>query len=267
MRVLLILVAAATILSGCNFDVPLYVSDLRDVSNGSEASIWTPATLGLEVESCDEYEQFAEETPEFAAGVGTGLVSGLRTKGCVVNQHGHFIQAEAQVPIVTDATLWREMDSMFGVLATDHGGNISVTLLVDQHKQEVLWNRLEGEENPLPDASKVTITVILENDLRDLQTYVAESVFVEGLAFVEPRTIRTQETPDGGYHPIERSHIAPCDARRRTRRDPGNCAGIGRRARWRNFAPVSGDGRLYRPGYRGSARSAPTTGNCYRTSR
>ena len=128
----------------------------------------------------------------------------------MVNQHGHFIQAEAQVPIVTDSTLWREMDSMLGVLVTDHGGNIAVTLLVDQHKQEVLWNRLEGEENPLPDASKVTITVILENDLRDLQTYIAENVFVEGLAIVEPERfeLKRRQTADIVLSNVATSRLA-----------------------------------------------------------
>lgn len=186
MRALLIPVAAAIILSGCNFDMALYVSDLRDVADGTEASILTPVVLGLEVGSCDEYEEFAEEAPELAAGVTTGLVSGLRTKGCVRNELGHFLQAEAQVPIVADPRVWRETDSILGVLVKDHDGNIAVTLLVEQQKQEVLWDRLENEGGPLPDTSRVAIKLVLENDLRDLQTYVAESVFVDGLAIVEP---------------------------------------------------------------------------------
>ena len=186
MRVRLISAAAATMLSGCNFDLPLYVSDLRDVADRTETSLLTPATLGLEVESCDEYEQFAKEAPELAAGVTTGLVSGFRTRGCVRNQLGHFLQAEVQVPIVSDPAVWWRSNSMLGVMVKDHGDNISVTLLVDSYKREVLWNRLQREGGPLPDTSKVAIKVILENDLRDLQTYVADGVFVNGVAIAEP---------------------------------------------------------------------------------
>ena len=196
MRMLLITVAVATILSGCKSEMPLYVSDLQDLAAATETKILAAVTLSMELESCDGYDSIAEEVPEFAADTTTGVMSGFRTLGCMRNEFGYFVQAEAQIPIVTDPQLWRQMASGLAVLVGQHGGNIVVTLVADQHKKEVLRKRLNTEKTEsrptLDTPTEAEIYVILTNDVRSVQTYIVEDVFLDGLAITDPQRFELQ---------------------------------------------------------------------------
>ena len=184
MRFALVPIAAVVVLSGCNFDVApeVYVSDLKDVANGTEPSLLTPTTLTLTIPSCDRYDEYAAKLVKIA----TGMLPEFRPKGCEGKGFVDLLRAEAQIPIVADPRVWRESGSMFGFVAEEHSGNIAVTLLVDQDKQRVLSGRLDDEFHQSLDLSKSTIKVILNNDLRALHSYVVKGVFVDGLPFAEP---------------------------------------------------------------------------------
>ena len=184
MKNLLAVVAAATILSGCNFDVApeLYVSDLKDVASGKELSLLTPTTLVIEIPSCDKYDEYAERL----SGVAMGMLPEFRLKGCEDGGFSDLLRAEAQIPIVADPKVWSQTGSMFGLLVEGQDGKIVVTMLVDQNKQGVLSDRLDDEFHRTLDLSKSTIKVVLNNDLRAPQAYVVKGVFVDGLPIAEP---------------------------------------------------------------------------------
>ncbi|MCY4003804.1 MAG: TonB family protein [Rhodospirillales bacterium] len=184
MRILLVPIAAVAILSGCSFDVApeLYVSDLKDVADGTEPALLTPTTLTMTIPSCDRYDEFAARLVDIAI----GMLPEFRPKGCDGQGFGDLLRAEAQIPIVAVPKVWQETGSMFGFLAEPHGGNVIVTMLVDQNKQRVLSDRLDDELHQSLELSKSRIKVVLNNDLRAVHTYVVKGVFVDGLPIAEP---------------------------------------------------------------------------------
>ena len=184
MRITLAAILSTFLLSACNLGVSpdLYIGDLKAVANGFEPSVLTPATLVVEIPSCDDYEEYSKRVSDVAA----GMLMEFRPKGCQDEGFKDYLRADVLIPVIGNLETWPAFGSIFGFLVAREGRNVAVIALIDLTRQWVLAERVREEFNQKLDFSESTITFVLNNDLPAPQAYVAKGVFVDSQPVVEP---------------------------------------------------------------------------------
>ena len=179
----------AIVLAGCKLDMKTeaYVSDLRAVAGGT-TGITTLITLLIEIPSADECDKYSGQV----AGVMQGLMRDFSPKRCGQEGMNSYLLAEAQLPFVHSAEVWKQANSLFGVLTAVSAQDIAMTLLMDLQKYEMLNQRMRDEFGQAIDLPGSKLTMVLNNDEREPSEYRTQAVFVDDQPIIEAASFELQ---------------------------------------------------------------------------
>ena len=186
-RKIFLAICTLFLLSSCKFNVTtdLYVADVREVATNQISDINSVATLELEMLSEKQCSESVDEIVKLME----GLVLNVSPRGCVERGFNTYLLVDTDIPVVNSEAVWRQVDSMLGIMALASEGFVEVYVMNDVQKFEILSKRVRDEYFQSLEISESKIKIVLNNDRQD-ETIIARGIFLN-------------ENPVDGYKEFE----------------------------------------------------------------
>ncbi len=203
---IIIVAGAVMTVTGCNLSLTqqLYTSDLLDLADGEIVDVSAPMTMQIPIQNADE----CEEATTSMSLIVSGLLTDFFPRRCERVRMDNYLIADTQIPVTfvsgddRDKSIHSFATEVFNVVVTNYFGvryeslteegalppglpnvvdpGLAVYVVVNLDKIELLQTRLE-DEFPFQniDLSESTVSIELNNDVRNTMTFSVRHVFME----------------------------------------------------------------------------------------
>ena len=199
---------AVTTISGCKMSITpeLYLTDLRDVAVNSTEGVPVPTTLSFEIPSASQCEKYTAQITEL---MGSSF-PGFTTKGCKDKGMDSYLMANASLPLVHSEEAWKELESLFGIIAIAGEEEITVFMVLDLAEYTALSDRMESEFFQELKIESSTLEYIISNDSREAESFLISGSFLnaEPVVFTKEFTLERRQKVDVRLSDVRIAYLA-----------------------------------------------------------
>ncbi len=172
------MVLALAALAGCKLHIApeVYLSDLRVAAVDDESGLTTSTRISVQIPSSDECAKYRTEISK----VVHGMFPEYAIAGCRSEGFESFLDIDAMIPLVNTKMEWDDSRALLGILSLQDNGDISVGMLLNTHRYDVLSKRMKDEFFQDLDLTDSRIRLIVNNDARRTKHFIVEGVFLNG---------------------------------------------------------------------------------------
>ena len=199
---------AMTGIAGCKMSVApeLYLTDLRDVAVNGTKGVSVPTTLSFEIPSSSQCKEYTAQITELMGRSFTGFTA----KGCEDRGMDSYLMANVSLPLIHSEEAWKEVESLFGIIAVVGEEHITVSMALDLTEYAALSDRVRSEFFQELELESSTMEYVISNDSRETESFRIAGSFLnaEPVVFTEKFTLERRQKADVKLSDVRMAYLA-----------------------------------------------------------